>query len=420
MTKIFTNPLHESEMQLPDPANLDAQLKVLSEGTVDLISAEDFKAKLGLSIKEKRPLRIKYGADPSSPDLHLGHTVGIRKLRQFQDMGHKVIFIIGDFTARVGDPTQRSETRPMLSVEQVKENAKTYQEQVFKILDPDPKKIEVLYNSEWLDKMTPSEFLHLTAQYTVARLLERDDFQKRYKANQPIALLEFLYPLLQGYDSVVVKSDVELGGTDQKFNLLVGRELQKVWGQAPQSVMTLPLLEGTDGVKKMSKSYGNAIALKDTPKEMFGKVMSIPDALIARYFQYTSGLESAVYGNLLKELADNPRELKARLGETIVSLYHGASEGGAARQEFDRIFRDKGLPDEIATVRVGQKKMDLSTLLKEAGLVASKGEGRRLIEQGGVKIDQQKVSDPALEVNLEKPVLLQCGKRKFAKVEYHA
>ncbi len=397
-------------------ADLETQFKVLSEGIVDLISPEEFKSLLANSIKEKRPLRIKYGADPTSADLHLGHTVPLRKLRMFQDLGHLVVFIIGDFTARIGDPSHRSETRPMLSTEQIKLNALTYQEQVFKILDQ--QKTEVRYNSEWLEKMTPADFLHLTAQYTVARLLERDDFQKRYKSNQPIALIEFLYPLMQGYDSVKIESDIEMGGTDQKFNLLVGRELQKTWGQKPQAVLTLPLLEGTDGVQKMSKSYQNTIGIKDEPREMFGKVMSLPDALVPRYFQYASGLTKEQYHPLLSEFQKNPRQIKAELGKQIVSLYHGQAKAEHALEEFDRVFRDKGMPDDIPTVKLSQKSMDASTLLKEAGLVASKGEARRLIEQGGVKIDQEKMTDSFKVIELSKPILVQCGKRKFARVEY--
>jgi tyrosyl-tRNA synthetase len=393
-----------------DPEN---QFKLLTDGVIDLISPDDFKAKLELSQKEKRPLRIKYGADPSSPDLHLGHTVPLRKLRQFQEMGHLVVFIIGDFTARVGDPSQRNETRPMLSKEQVKENAKSYEEQVFKILDRS--KTEVRYNSEWLDKMTPEDFLHLTSQYTVARLLERDDFSKRYKSNQPIALIEFLYPLLQGYDSVIVKSDLELGGTDQKFNLLVGRELQKVWGQKQQSVMTLPIIEGTDGVKKMSKSYGNSIGVNDKPSDMFGKVMSIPDSLVKIYAKYL--INDKEKEEVLGIFEKNPRDGKAALAKFIVAANSGTlAAGQQALEEFDRVHRDKGLPDEISTVTLAQNKLDIVSLLKEAGLVESKGEARRLVEQGGVRIDQEKVSDIAKMIDLSKPVLIQCGRRKFAKV----
>ncbi|MDD5217415.1 MAG: tyrosine--tRNA ligase [Candidatus Omnitrophica bacterium] len=395
------------------------QMKGLSEGLVELISEKEFEERLQESIDKNRPLRIKYGADPSAPDLHLGHTVPLRKLRQFQEFGHTIVFIIGDFTAMIGDPTERTETRRMLTREEVDHNAKTYQDQVFKILDRS--KTEVRYNSEWLGKMTTADFIHLTAQYTVARILERDDFQKRYAAKQPISIVEFLYPLLQGYDSVIIKSDVELGGTDQKFNLLVGRELQKSWKQKPQIVMTLPLIEGTDGVQKMSKSFNNHIAIHDTPREMFGKVMSIPDTMIERYFLYLSGLPSGEVAGLAKDLRSgtlHPREAKAKLAEQIVALYYSPDEGGKARAEFDQIFKDKGLPDEIPTVVLSRQKMDVVSLLKEADLVTSKGEGRRLVEQGGVKIDQKKVSDPALEVDLGRPVLVQCGKRKFAKVQY--
>ena len=393
--------------------NPDEQLKIFKEGLVDLISEEELRQKLN----EKRSLRIKYGADPSTADLHLGHTVPLRKLRQLQDLGHQIVFIIGDFTARIGDPSQRNEIRPMLSPQQVKQNAKTYEAQVFKILDR--RKTEVRYNSEWLDKMKPQDFLHLTSQYTVARLLERDDFQKRYTSNQPIALIEFLYPLLQGYDSVIVKSDLELGGTDQKFNLLVGRELQKVWNQKPQVVMTLPLLEGTDGVKKMSKSFANAINVHDSPKEIFGKVMSIPDSVVPHYFQYASGLSAEDCQSILKQLfPSDPREAKAKLAEQIVSLYHGKDKGAEAREEFNRIFRDKGLPDDIQTFTFSQNELDLVSLLTEAGLASSKGEARRLIQQGGVKIEQTKVTDQNHKVQLTKhPVLIQCGKRKFARVK---
>jgi len=395
------------------------QVEILADGCVDLISREELEKRIEARIAERKPLRVKYGADPSSPDLHLGHTVPLRKLRQFQDLGHQVVFIIGDFTARIGDPTQRNETRPMLSKEQVEQNALTYQDQVFKILDRS--RTEVRYNSEWLDRMTPGDFLHLTAQYTVARLIERDDFKKRYEGGLPIAVVEFLYPLLQGYDSVMICSDLELGGTDQKFNLLVGRELQKVWQQPPQMVMTLPLLEGTDGVQKMSKSYNNAIALKDSPREMFGKVMSVPDALMERYYRYTTGMSLSAVQSILNDVksgALHPREAKANLGEIVTSFFHGPEAASQARKEFDQIFKEKGLPGEIEEVALASRSMDIVSLLKEAGLVASKGEGRRLVEQGGVKLDQQKVADPAAVISLDAPVLVQCGKRKFVKVRF--
>jgi len=395
----------------------DPLIERLHEGFVDLIASAEFEERV---IKGKKPLRIKYGADPSAPDLHLGHTVPLRKLRQFQDAGHLVVFIIGDFTAMIGDPTHRSETRKMLTKEEVADNARSYQEQVFKILDRS--KTEVRYNSEWLAKLTPHEFLHLTSQYTVARLLERDDFQKRYRSNQPIAVVEFLYPLMQGYDSVMVKSDMELGGTDQKFNLLVGRELQKIWGQKPQMVATLPIIEGLDGAMKMSKSLGNHIGIKESPKEMFGKVMSVPDALMERYYRYLTAMSKEEVQTILEGVQSgkiHPRDAKASLAEYLVSFYHSPAEGQSARLEFDQIFRDKGVPQDVPEVSFVQRDWDIASLLKEAGLVTSKAEARRLVEQGGVKIEQEKVQDPAFKVQLgTEPLLIQCGKRKFIRVKH--
>jgi len=394
------------------------QLEVFKENLVELISEKELVLKLEASLKKKCPLRIKYGADPSAPDLHLGHTVPLRKLRSLQDLGHTVVFIIGDFTARIGDPSGKSETRPMLTEEQVQANAKTYQEQVFRILDK--KKTEVRYNSEWLGTMSSADFLKLTAQYTVARILERDDFSKRYKAGEPIAIVELLYPLMQGHDSVEIESDVEIGGTDQKFNLLVGRELQKTDGQEPQVVMTLPLIEGLDGVQKMSKSLGNHIALKDSPREMFGKVMSIPDALMERYYRYAAALSPQEVEEILKRLKSgelHPRDGKAQLAERIVSLFHSETEGKSAREEFDEIFKNKGIPDEIPTVKIVQGTIDIVSLLVEAKLVTSKSEARRLMEQGGVKIGHEKITDPKAVITIGDPFVLQCGKRKFAKIE---
>ncbi len=394
------------------------QLDVFKENLVELISERELTAKLEASLKNKRPLRIKYGADPSTPDLHLGHTVPLRKLRQLQDLGHTVVFIIGDFTARIGDPSGKSETRPMLTEEQVQANAKTYQEQVFRILDK--KKTEVRYNSEWLGTMRSEDFLKLTAQYTVARILERDDFSKRYKAGEPIAVVELLYPLMQGHDSVVIESDIEIGGTDQKFNMLVGRELQKTDGQETQVVMTLPLIEGLDGVQKMSKSLGNHIALKDNPREMFGKMMSIPDALMERYYRHAAALspnEVAEILGCLKSGELHPRDAKAQLAERIVALFHSEADGKNARAEFDEIFKNKGLPDEIPTVKIDQKTIDIVSLLVMANLVTSKTEARRLMEQGGVKIGHEKITDPKAVMTIGAPFVLQCGKRKFAKIE---
>lgn len=398
--------------------DVQKQIELIREGAVDLVTEKELEAKLIRAQKEGRPLRVKYGADPSAPDLHLGHTVSLRKLRQFQDLGHSVVFIIGDFTARIGDPSERSETRPMLTREEVKKNAQTYQKQVFKILNP--RRTEVRYNSEWLEEMNASQFLDLTSKYTVARILERDDFEKRYRAGQPIALVEFLYPLLQGYDSVRVKSDIEVGGTDQKFNLLVGRELQREWKQDPQVVLTLPLIEGTDGVQKMSKSLGNHIALEDSPKEMYGKLMSIPDTLMERYYQYVAPLSLVVREALLQDLRGgrlHPRDAKARLAFAIVKAYHSEKQAQEAQAEFDHVFKEKGLPQEIETVCLKFRELDIVSLLKETGLASSKMEARRLISQGGVKLDSEKVTDDHLRVCLEKPVLIQCGKRKFLRVQ---
>ncbi len=410
-------------LRLMPQLDIRDEIKVFEEGVVDLISRDELEKKITLSRKNKKPLRIKYGADPSSPDLHLGHTVPLRKLRALQELGHQTIFLVGDFTARIGDPSQQSETRRMLTEKEVKANAETYQKQVFKILDP--ARTEVVYNADWLDKLTPAEFLTLTAKYTVARLLERDDFKKRFDAKQPIALLEFLYPLLQGYDSVVLRSDVELGGTDQKFNLLVGRELQRDYGQEPQIVITLPMLEGTDGVQKMSKSLGNAIGVREPAKEMFGKVMSIPDSLLFRYFSYFTQLPAAEVASMQKSFEQgkaHPRDLKVRLAKEIVTLYHNAEDAKKSAAEFDKIFREGGMPDEIQEVviarhKLKEGKMDIVTLLQEAQLTATKSEARRLIQQGGVKINQKKIESEKEEIALpQKDLVVQCGKRRFARV----
>ena len=396
-----------------------AQLKIFQESTVDLISKEDLLEKLNTG----RPLRIKYGADPSAPDLHLGHTVPLRKLKQLQELGHQIVFLIGDFTARIGDPSERSETRPSLSEAEIKRNAKTYQEQVFRILDKT--KTEVRYNSEWLGAFHPNDFLNLASHYTVARLLERDDFSKRYRTGQSITVLEFLYPLLQGYDSVALNADVEVGGTDQKFNLLVGRELQRGWNQKPQVVLTLPLIEGTDGKDKMSKSLGNHIGLNDPADQMFGKLMSIPDSLTIRYFRYLTDLAAKEIDQLeidLKSGALHPRDVKAQLGRQIVELYHGSKAAQAAEEAFNRLFRDKELPQEMAEIKLSHEQlkdgaMDILTLLQSTGLTTSKSEARRLIEQGGVKVDQKRITSISAQVSLSKPIVVQCGKRKFARIK---
>lgn len=379
-------------------------LEKIKRGIEEIILEDELIEK----IKTKKPLRIKFGADPTAPDIHLGHTVILRNLRQFQELGHKVIFIIGDFTARIGDPSGRDITRKPLTQKEVEENAKTYQQQVFKILDKD--KTEVVFNSQWLDKLTPQEIMKLSSYYTVARMLERDDFNKRYKEGKEITIVEFLYPLLQGYDSVVVKADVELGGTDQKFNLLVARELQRDYGQQPQVVITMPLLEGTDGVRKMSKSYGNYIGVLDSSKEMFGKLMSIPDNLMPKYFELLTNISL----NEIKSL--HPKEAKKLLAREIIKYYYSEDEAKNQDEEFERIFRDKELPEEIPEFKVNYTSIGLIDAIVLSNSAPSKSEARRLIVQGGVKIDQQKVEEIDFEVDLTSPKILQVGKKRFVKL----
>jgi tyrosyl-tRNA synthetase len=378
-------------------------------------------AKLEVSYKNKKPLLIKFGADPTRSDLHLGHTVVFNKLRQFQNFGHRVQFIIGDFTALIGDPTGRNETRPPLSPEEIQANAKTYAEQVFRVLDKD--KTDVVYNSHWLNILKPAEFIKLAAQYTVARMLERDDFTKRFKSNTPISVHEFLYPLVQGYDSVFLKSDIELGGTDQKFNLLVGRELQKSYGSKyQQAVITVPLLEGTDGVHKMSKSMDNYISVVDSPKDMFGKTMRINDELMFKYYLLLTDLTSAQVENLKSDMKSgkkHPREIKVQLAKTLVARFHDSTAAQKAEEEFNRVFVQKGLPDEIPTVKLKSASgVGVCQLLTQAGLSTSNGEAKRLIQGNAVEIDGQKVSDEKLKLDL-KPgaqILIKAGKKKFAKL----
>ncbi len=394
------------------------QLDLILRGAVEVIQQTELEAKLKRSLSEKRPLRIKAGFDPTAPDLHLGHTVLIHKLKHFQDLGHQVIFLIGDFTGMIGDPTGVSETRRALTKEQVQENAKTYQRQIFKILDPEKTTID--FNSRWMGAMTADGLIQLAAHYRVARMMERDDFHKRYHEQKPISVHEFLYPLVQGYDSVALKADVELGGTDQKFNLLVGRELQRDYGQESQVVMTMPLLEGTDGVKKMSKSVGNYIALEDKPGEMFGKVMSISDQLMYRYYELLT-TEDLGHARSL-----HPMEAKQTLAELIVAQYHGAEAGKQARAEFAQKFKKQEFPDEpdvrvqltVNDLRDG-KAIGLVDLVAKTGLVASKSEARRLLIQGGIELDGQKQSDAnaILEVVQGKQYRMKVGRRKFAIVE---
>lgn len=399
--------------------NIDKQIEIFAEGCIDVITAEDLKKKLVRAQKEKRPLAIKYGADPSTADIHLGHTVPLRKLRTLQELGHHVYFLIGDFTAIIGDPTGRSETRNILTTDEIQENARTYQKQVFKILDRS--KTTVVYNSKWLSTLSSYDFLMLTSKYTVARILERDDFKNRFENDKPIAIIEFLYPLLQGYDSVVLKNDIEIGGTDQKFNLLVGRALQRDYGLEGQVILTLPLIEGTDGVKKMSKTFGNSINLTDTSTNMFGKIMSLPDDLIIRYYTYVTSISSKECADIEQKLKSgtvNPRDVKIELAKEIVSFYYKQEEAMRAMDEFNRIFRAKGIPDDIMCYELKENKKSLVDLLSEYDLSKSKSDARRIITQGGVKIDGQKNTDINSVIDIKKEVLIQCGKRKFAKFTY--
>jgi tyrosyl-tRNA synthetase len=396
-------------------SELETSLRQIKRGCDELLVESELVEKL----KTGRPLRVKAGFDPTAPDLHLGHTVLINKLKHFQDLGHQVIFLIGDFTGMIGDPSGKNVTRPPLSREQVLANAATYKEQVFKILDPD--KTEVLFNSTWFETLGASGMIRLAAQHTVARMLERDDFAKRYGNGQPIAIHEFLYPLCQGYDSVALEADVELGGTDQKFNLLVGRELQKHYGQASQCVLTVPLLEGLDGVNKMSKSLGNYIGIYEPPQEIFGKLMSVSDPLMWRYYDLLSFRSEAEIARF-KQDADagkNPRDIKVALAEEIVARYHGQAAATAALADFEARFRQGAIPDEMPEFELHTESaagLSIVQALKQARLTASTSEAIRMIEQGGVKADGAKVSDKALLLPVGTPVVLQVGKRKFARV----
>lgn len=395
--------------------SVSEQLEIIKRGAVELIGEDELFKKLEKGV----PLRVKAGFDPTAPDLHLGHTVLINKLRQFQDLGHQVIFLIGDFTARIGDPSGRLSTRPALDEEQIKANVATYTEQVYKILDP--QKTEVRFNSEWLDQLGAHGMIKLAGRYTVARMLERDDFAKRYAANEPLSLHEFLYPLVQGWDSVALKSDIELGGNDQKFNLLMGRQLQREEGQSPQTVLMMPLLEGTDGVRKMSKSYGNYIGIKESPKDIFGKTMSISDELMWRYYELLSE-KSLVDINRMKEnLAKgqlHPKSVKVDLALEIVRRFYDESAASQAKEEFDRVFRSGALPDEIEkiTLHFSEKEISLLSVMTQVGLSKSNGEARRLVEQGGVKINQEKVLDINIKLMVPSESLLQVGKKKFVSV----
>ena len=390
------------------------QLEIIKRGCDELL----VEAELVDRLKAGRPLRVKAGFDPTAPDLHIGHTVLINKLRQLQDLGHHVVFLIGDFTGMIGDPTGKNATRPPLTREEVAANAKTYTSQVFKILDEG--KTEIAFNSTWMDKFTSADMVKLAATHTVARMLERDDFGKRYKSNQPIAIHEFLYPLVQGYDSVALKADLELGGTDQKFNLLMGRELQKHYSQLPQCILTMPLLEGLDGVNKMSKSLGNYVGIADAPNDMFGKLMSASDELMWRYIELLSFAPLATVRHWKKQVEDggNPRDIKVGFAQELVARFHSRAAAAAALADFESRFKQGEIPADLAevTVTAGADGIAIANLLKVAGLTASTSEALRMIAQGGVKLDGEKVSDKALKLAAGAQVVVQVGKRKFARV----
>lgn len=393
------------------------QFRLISHGVADLLPEDEFKKKLEKSVATNTPLIVKLGLDPTAPDIHLGHTVVLRKLKLFQDFGHKVIILIGDFTARIGDPTGKSVTRPPLTEEQVITNAKTYQEQIFKVLDPE--KTEVRFNSEWLSKLDFADVLKLASKYTVARMLERDDFHKRYTEGRPISIHEFMYPLMQGYDSIALKADVEFGGTDQTFNLLMGRHLQGEEGMPEQTIITMPILEGLDGVQKMSKSLGNYIGISEAPSEMYGKAMSIPDELMMRYFMLVTDMSIEEQEQLSKELesgAAHPRDVKMKLAHTIVRLYHGEEAANFGQDEFVRVFQKHAMPTDIPEYKVvvTEEPVFVPQLLSDAGLTASNGEARRSIKAGAFKIDGEKCNEE--DIVLKDGMVLQVGKRKFIKI----
>lgn len=402
---------------------VERQLAIIRRGAMEIIPEEDLRRKLERFVVTGQPLKVKLGLDPSAPDIHVGHTVVLQKMRQFQELGHAIQLVIGDFTGRIGDPTGKSETRKPLTEEQVKENARSYVEQFGKVLDAS--RVEVNYNSSWLAPLTFSEVVELAAKTTVARMLERDDFEKRYKSEQPISLHEFFYPLMQGYDSVALQSDVELGGTDQKFNLLMGRNLQKEYGQEQQVILTMPLLEGLDGVQKMSKSLGNYIGVNEPANEIYGKAMSVPDELMLRYYELATDMSNEDLEALRAGLADgsvHPRDAKMNLAKTFVRMYHGEEAAEAAENYFKTVFQQRALPTDIPEVKLDAAAYEngeagIVNLVFDLGLADSKGEARRMVQQGAVKINEEKVADINASVKLADEMVVQVGKRKFAKVK---
>jgi len=397
---------------------VEEQLKVISRGTIDLLPLEELKEKLVKSYKTSKPLRIKQGFDPTAPDIHLGHTVGIRKLKQFQDLGHQVVVIIGDYTGMVGDPSEKSSTRPRLTHQDVMENAKTYEKQFFKILDRE--KTEIQYNGDWFSRMSFAEIMNLASKFTVARMLERDDFDKRYKDQQPISIHEFFYPLMQGYDSVMIQADVEIGATEQKFNLVIGRQIQKEYGQEPQVVLTLPVLEGIDGTQRMSKSLGNYIGIDETPQEIYGKTMSIPDNLIYSYFELITDVDLNELKSIKAKLENpdvNPMELKRSLARNLVRMYHNEAKAEEAENHFNLIHQQGEIPEDIPTVSLDGRTRRIIEIMVENGLVSGTGEARRLIRQGGVKLNGETLKDELQEIQGNQESVLKVGKRRFLRIK---
>jgi len=397
---------------------LNEQLDLIQRGTEEIIPIEELEIKIKKSIETGIPLNVKLGADPSRPDLHLGHTVVLKKLRHFQDLGHQAILIIGDFTGMIGDPTGRSKTRPPLTLEETREFGKTYFEQASKVIDGT--KAKILYNSDWLAKMTFEDVIKLASKYTIARMLERDDFEKRYKSGEPISIHELLYPLAQAMDSVAIKADVELGGTDQKFNLLVGRDIQREYGQEPQVILTMPILPGTDGVEKMSKTFDNYIGISEPPDEIYGKTMSIPDTLIYKYFELVTNVSKEELNLIKQQISDpsiNPRDLKRKLARTIVGQYYSAEAALQAEENFDKIFVRKETPDDVTDVFVDKEiTSNIISLLRNVGAAPSNSEARRLIEQGGVSINGEKILDVNSPIQIKNESILKVGKRKFYRI----
>jgi tyrosyl-tRNA synthetase len=404
------------------PISIDAQISIIQRGAVDLITIEELRRKLERATTTGKPLRVKLGLDPTAPDIHLGHTVVLHKLRQFQELGHHVILVIGDFTGMIGDPTGKSETRKPLTRDDMLANAQTYAAQIYKVLDP--ALTTVRFNSEWLGQLTPEEIVTLAAKHTVARMLERDDFQRRFHEGRAISVHEFLYPLFQAYDSVALQSDVELGGTDQKFNLLVGRDIQREYGQEPQVILTMPLLEGLDGVQKMSKSMGNYIGITESPRQIYGKIMSLSDQLMLRYYELLSAIDTAVLEEEKRQMAErsiNPRDVKMALARELVARFYDATAAHEAEREFRRMFQAGGLPDDIVAPSVrlsglNGEPMWIVELLVQAGLTPSNSEARRLIQHGAVRVNGERVHDANLRLSASQPHLLQVGRRRFARI----